>query len=342
MAYQFRNLVFEGGGVRGIAYVGVMELLEELGITQQIKRAGGTSAGAINALLFCLGYRVTEQRKIMETMDFNKFMDDSFGMIRDMNSLFYDYGWFRGDYFRGWISELIAARLGSPDATFNDLYRSGKPNLYVYGTNLSTRFATIFSVTHSPTMRLADAVRISMSIPLFFKAVRDPRGDVFVDGGIQVNYPIKLFDREDYIENIKALRRTDYYDQQNDILEAQSPQSRKHVYNKETLGVRLDKKEEVALFRYGREPVHHRIDSFLDYAKALVQTIMNNQENYHLHSDDWHRTIYVDTLDVSTTDFNVSDARKKALIKSGYDCAKEYFRWFDTPKPKEPKPINRI
>ncbi len=48
MNYPFRKLVFEGGGVKGIAYVGAMEILEENQILQNIHRVGGTSAGAIN------------------------------------------------------------------------------------------------------------------------------------------------------------------------------------------------------------------------------------------------------------------------------------------------------
>jgi NTE family protein len=31
MDYNFRNLVFEGGGVKGIAYIGALEILEEKG-----------------------------------------------------------------------------------------------------------------------------------------------------------------------------------------------------------------------------------------------------------------------------------------------------------------------
>ena len=55
MKRQFRNLVFEGGGVKGIAYVGAWEVLQKKGILKDIKRVGGTSAGAINALLLALG-----------------------------------------------------------------------------------------------------------------------------------------------------------------------------------------------------------------------------------------------------------------------------------------------
>ena len=45
--YHFRNLVFEGGGVKGIAYVGALEVLDQEGILKDIKRVAGTSAGAM-------------------------------------------------------------------------------------------------------------------------------------------------------------------------------------------------------------------------------------------------------------------------------------------------------
>ena len=76
MKTQFRNLIFEGGGVKGIAYVGAMQVLEQRQILKNIKRVGGTSAGAINALLFALGYTIVEQRDILNSTDFKEFMDD--------------------------------------------------------------------------------------------------------------------------------------------------------------------------------------------------------------------------------------------------------------------------
>ena len=57
MIYYFKHLVFEGGGVKGITYVGPMQVLEEKGILPGIQRVGGTSIGAINTLLFALGFR---------------------------------------------------------------------------------------------------------------------------------------------------------------------------------------------------------------------------------------------------------------------------------------------
>ncbi len=81
MSYQFKNLVFEGGGVKGIAYVGAMQVLEEKGILPDIQRVGGTSAGAINATLVALGFTNTEQRSILKKLDFNDFMDGSWGFF---------------------------------------------------------------------------------------------------------------------------------------------------------------------------------------------------------------------------------------------------------------------
>ncbi|UCE64155.1 MAG: patatin-like phospholipase family protein, partial [Nitrospirota bacterium] len=129
MTYHFRNLVFEGGGVKGIAYVGAMKVLEEEGILPDIKRVGGTSAGAINATLFALGFTNIQVRNILKKLDFNNFMDDSWGAIRDTKRLVNRFGWYKGDFFHEWISGHIKKKLGDPNATFQDLKEDKKPEL---------------------------------------------------------------------------------------------------------------------------------------------------------------------------------------------------------------------
>lgn len=335
MAYHFKNLVFEGGGVKGIAYVGAMEVLEEQGITPNIERVGGTSAGAINAALFALGFTNNEQRSILKNLNFKNFMDDHWGVVRDTKRLLEKFGWYKGDFFHEWISGHIKKKMGDPNVTFEHLREDKKPFLYVYGTNLSTGFGEVLSYEHTPKTRIADAIRISMSIPLFFASVRNARDDVYVDGGVLNNYPIKLFDREKYIsqENRdKMALRKDYYEKENKKFLKKHLSSSPYVYNKETLGFRLDSKKEIGIFRYGAEPAHEKIDDFFDYVKALVATIVDSQGNAHLHSDDWQRTIYIDTLGVKATDFDISDGMKKKLEDSGRKGATAYFKWFNSPK----------
>ncbi len=332
MAYHFKNLVFEGGGVKGIAYVGAMQVLEEKDILADIQRVGGTSAGAINATLFALGFSHAEQREIMGKMNFKNFMDDDWGKLRDIQRLLDKYGWHKGDFFHKWVGRHIEEKLGDPNATFKNLQEAGRPDLYVYGTNLSTHFGEVFSVEHTPNIRIADAVRISMSIPLFYAAVRNARNDVYVDGGVLNNFPIKLFDRMKYISSEnqpKTARKTDYYDEENQSFLKKHPKNSPYIYNKETLGFRLDSKQEIAVFRYGAEPQHEKIDDLFDFLIALAKTILESQGNMHLHEDDWHRTIYIDSLGVKTTDFGLSDTKKEQLEDSGRKCAEEYFEWFD-------------
>ncbi len=211
MAYPFKNLIFEGGGVKGVAYVGALQELETRQIMSQIKRVGGTSAGAINAVLLSIGFTLKETQKILMTLDFNNFMDDSWGIVRDTNRLISEFGWYKGDFFKEWIGALIREKTGNENSTFNDLNNQDCLDLYLIGTNLSTGFSEVFSVEHTPRMRVADAVRISMSIPLFFASVRTMRNDNYVDGGVFNNYPIKLFDREKYVhkkDRPKLARKT--------------------------------------------------------------------------------------------------------------------------------------
>lgn len=330
MVYRFKNLVFEGGGVKGIAYVGALDILEQKGILSSIIRVGGASAGAIQAVLLALGYNLDEIKSVIWDLNFKNFLDDSWGLVRDSARLIEHYGWYKGDFFRNWIGQLIKTQTGNSESTFADLESKNDnrafKSLYLMGTNLSTGFSEVFSAEHTPWMCVADAVRISMSIPLFFAAKRSSRGDVYVDGGMLDNYPVKLFDRQKYSG---YYRKANYYRPINFALKKQNRAISPYVYNKETLGFRLDTRTEISLFRDQAEPPHHQIDHFFDYAWALVDTFLNYQQNIHLHSDDWARTIYIDTMEVKTTDFEIPDSRKKDLISSGQKGAQEYFEWFD-------------
>jgi NTE family protein len=90
--YPFRNLIFEGGGVKGIAYVGAVRVLEQKGITQNIQRVAGTSVGAINALLFGLNYTNDDVQKILWKLEFRNFRDGTWGFIPDTIRLIRKFG----------------------------------------------------------------------------------------------------------------------------------------------------------------------------------------------------------------------------------------------------------
>lgn len=326
MDYHFKNLVFEGGGVKGIAYVGALEILEQRGVLSRVKRLGGTSAGAITALLLALNYTIAEIREILWDMDFRSFMDSSRCFVSNTDRIFRQYGWYKGEFFKAWIGDLIQSKTGNRNITFEELAADkARKELYLIGTNLSTGYAEIFSRQHSPKMTILEAVRISMSLPLFFAAVRNPNRDVYVDGGVLENYPIKLFDKRCFVDQYYV--NTEYYDEINNT--RRTTASQQYVFNMETLGFRLDSDKEIKVFEGMRLPQSVPINNFFTYIKRLVNTMLDGQQNRHLHSDDWQRTIYIDTLGVKTTDFEISQETKLALVQSGRVGTNNYISWFD-------------
>jgi len=148
--YPFRNLVFEGGGVKGIAYVGVLRELQQRGILENIVRVGGASAGAINAVLMALGYTLEEPHEVLSTLDFRKFMDPSRVCCKNAWRLVSKFGWYKGDFFSSWIADLIFEKAGQKNPTFKELRADNYRDLYLIGTNLSTRCAEVFSAEHTP------------------------------------------------------------------------------------------------------------------------------------------------------------------------------------------------
>ena len=326
MSYNFKNLVFEGGGVKGIAYIGALEVLEKRGILKEILRVGGASVGSINALLIGLGYSIKEIRHIIENeFDFKKILDDEWGFIRNTYRIITKYGWHKGEYFSKWISKLIEYKTGRKDITFEEHENMQLgPQLYFIGTNLSTGFSNVFSFKNTPQMSISDAVRISMSIPLIFTAVnlkeeKSDYEDIYVDGGLLNNYPIRLFDSKEYVEENYFIP---FHYHRINIEE--NTESTHHVCNKETLGFRLDPRDKIDVYMGKKEPRRRKINSFLSYTYALINTIIEGQQDYHLNSFDWKRTIYIDTLGVKTMDFDIGEEKREELIESARNSTEIY------------------
>lgn len=327
MSYHFKNLVFEGGGVKGIAYVGALSVLEREGILKNIKRVGGTSAGSITALLVGLNYNLEDMKKELENMNMRAFMDDDIGAIRDVYRLLFNgYGWFKGDAFMEWIEQIIYKKTKNKNTTFKDIRNNPEfKEMFFQGTNLSTHFVETFSTEDKEceNMLLKDAIRISMSIPLFFKAVKR-NNCYYVDGGVLSNYPVRLFDNEKYVDDEKYYSIPDYYKGL-----SKDKEKNQYVYNKQTLGLKLEAKDKISMFQGISRPENHEVDSFFDYTWHLIATFMETQENTHLTQHDKDRTVYIDSLNVSIVDFDIDCNTKQKLIDSGRLSTEKYLREYN-------------
>ena len=74
------DLVFEGGGVKGIGLAGALATLEEREYRPQ--NIAGTSAGAITAALLAAGYSAEELRDIIVSLDYRQFQDRAWDFSR--------------------------------------------------------------------------------------------------------------------------------------------------------------------------------------------------------------------------------------------------------------------
>ncbi|MBA3721295.1 MAG: ankyrin repeat domain-containing protein [Parachlamydiaceae bacterium] len=69
------NLVFEGGGPKGIVYLGALKELESRNLLRELKRVAGTSAGAITAGLLATGHTLEEITELLKEKDLSSFLD---------------------------------------------------------------------------------------------------------------------------------------------------------------------------------------------------------------------------------------------------------------------------
>ncbi len=189
------NLVFKGGGVLGIAYVGAIKALDEEGILQNIKRTAGTSAGALVAALVAFNYHAEEIIELMSDTNFINFENDE-NPIRIATR----YGLYDGLSALRWIENFISKKTNNPKITFAEMKALGYKELRVFATDLTDNKFQEFSSRTTPNAIVSESIRASMSIPLFFDVWKFsnsiPNDHLYVDGGLTYNYPISTFSAE--------------------------------------------------------------------------------------------------------------------------------------------------
>ena len=313
----YRNMVFKGGGVRGIAYIGALEILEDEGILSGIQRVAGTSAGAITALLVSLRLPMTEVLDLFSTLDFRKIPQASTRTNRfsslipseeeKLTRMIRSYGLYSSEYFYGWLRKVVAAHCdGNEKATFADFHKRGFRDPFIVVANLNKQREEIMSFYTTPEIAVADAVRMSMSIPLYFESLRFDgkefgKGDYYVDGGLFNNYPIKVFDEPPFL-TASELSRT--------------------KGNQETLGLFLFPDNSYPLKR-AKNPRY-----LIDYLNLVISNVYASYETiqYGTSAIDQSRTIAISDRGIQATDFDIvkGDEKYNLLRESGMKAARAF------------------
>ena len=176
------RLVFCGGGTRCLAFVQTLVLLEKAGHLRNVNECWGTSAGALLATLMRLG-SAEDVKKAMWSADFVKFRNIE---VTNMLNIQSTWGLDDGTSLRSELERLLESiRPGSGSYVLRDV--SGV-NIVV--ADLSVHQTIVLNREKYPDLKLVDAIRASMSLPLLFRPFVCPLdGHLFVDGAVRAHFP---------------------------------------------------------------------------------------------------------------------------------------------------------
>ena len=104
---MYNCLIFEGGGILGISYVGAIKYLNENNLLFNVNKFGGSSAGSQFAALLSLEYTIDEIEDLLLNQKMEEFKDGSFGFIRNILRLITNYGYYKGEYLYNYFDNHL-------------------------------------------------------------------------------------------------------------------------------------------------------------------------------------------------------------------------------------------
>lgn len=289
------DAVFSGGGVKGFAYVGVLEAWEEKNL--QVERAAGTSAGAIIAGLLAAGYHYKDISELMKTLDVQELADppvlSKLFPITKWLFLYFQLGLYKGEKLERWIAEALARR---NVYQFSDLKKDA---LKVVVSDLSLGklivipddLERVYGI-HADSFSVASAIRMSAGFPYFFmpKTIqgKNKQKSIMIDGGLLSNFPLWIFsENED-----KQVRPV--------------------------IGVKLTEPSTSIEAR--------KIRNALNMFPSLFATMKQAHDNRYISKNQVNKIIFVSTPEVSSMNFNITDETREKLRKSGKESSEKFLR----------------
>lgn len=163
------GLALSGGGIRGVAHLGVLKAMEEFGIAPQI--ISGVSAGAIIGAMYSDGRSVEEMLGFFENSSFKR------GVKLNMPK---NGGFVNVNGYRSYLEKFMKAR------DFSEL----RIPLIVNATDLEEG-----TIAYFDSGNIIDAVVASASVPVLFNPAKIGKR-FYVDGGILCNLPAEILRKD--------------------------------------------------------------------------------------------------------------------------------------------------
>lgn len=286
MKNLIKTLILSGGGVKGIAYIGVIKHLDELkergDVKFEINEMCCVSIGSLVGLLYLIGYTYEEL--------YTEIMSKEIDSLKNfrMKNLLEKYGMDNGKLITTWIETMMAKKGVSKDITLREIWLKYGVNFRVVVTNVNKYGIEIFDYKKNPNLKVVKAIRMSTSIPFVFCA-ETYNNNIYVDGGVLNNYPIKLYEEYEDMSNV--------------------------------LGCKLVTRGEF------QDDINYEIDSFESYLMHLMGCLFANKERDTTLAYKYiDHTICIHAYKITQPiNFVLSDDEKRGLIDMGYQAARDYF-----------------
>jgi len=178
-----RHLVFCGGGTRCFAFVPALDTLATRGVLKNVTDYWGTSGGAFIAAACSVSPTISHMKSVIYTTEYNSFRNVDLTNIFNFGK---EWGMDGGIAFmREYDKFLEKLRPGG-----SKLFLKDAPGLHIFVADLTSRETVCLDSKTFPNLRITEAVRASMSLPVFFKPyLHKESGHLWVDGAIRANFP---------------------------------------------------------------------------------------------------------------------------------------------------------
>lgn len=196
----------------GMAYTGALQALQNLEYLDKFEEFAGSSVGTFMICMYLLGYTPEEMWKFTNNFNYDKLKNINF--LNIISSFGVD-DCSKVEYM---IDRLIQAKGFEKDVTLRDLFLKTNKKVTITATCVNTMSVEYLNHENSPNLPVATAIRMSISIPWFYKPCKY-NNKLYVDGGLMDNYPISIYndrldevvgmyihsDKTEYMEDIKDL-----------------------------------------------------------------------------------------------------------------------------------------
>ncbi len=177
-------VIFGGGGIRGVSYVGAYQALIESNV--KITGYAGSSIGSVFATLCAIGYELEDIKKFFCSISIDFFKDINFNFSNQIALS-------KGELLLDWMRDKIESQFYKqaykkgemPPVRFKDLNN----DLIIYSTDITNNKYHEFSKECTPDAEVALAVRASVSMPGLFKPL-EIKDSMIVDGDLAKSWPL--------------------------------------------------------------------------------------------------------------------------------------------------------